>query len=212
MIWYNSFFGKTDEVARFFGIPYVAAPEAPGDDHASDGHAAEPADVARRAEEAHDRPSLAPSPGCQGRARSISRRTNHADDAHNVPKWVKVAPFGAMSTGLLVAILFYMIARPARPPRRRQRPLYLFLYNKWYFDELYDAVFVRGARGLAGSSGSAATARSSTARSTGSPWGRPLLHPGAGRRSRATSLHLCLRDGARDRCPDLGWVMWRAAL
>ncbi len=27
-------------------------------------------------------------------------------------------------------------------------PLWSFLYNKWYFDELYDAVFVRGAKGL----------------------------------------------------------------
>ena len=27
----------------------------------------------------------------------------------------------------------------------RLRPVYLFLLNKWYFDELYDAVFVRPA-------------------------------------------------------------------
>jgi NADH-quinone oxidoreductase subunit L len=27
-------------------------------------------------------------------------------------------------------------------------PLYTFFYNKWFFDELYDFVFVRGARAL----------------------------------------------------------------
>ena len=31
-----------------------------------------------------------------------------------------------------------------------QRPLYLFLLNKWYFDELYDWVFVRPAKWLGG--------------------------------------------------------------
>ena len=29
------------------------------------------------------------------------------------------------------------------------RPVYLFLLNKWYFDELYDAIFVRPYRALA---------------------------------------------------------------
>ena len=30
----------------------------------------------------------------------------------------------------------------------RKGPIWSFLYNKWYFDELYDATFVRGARML----------------------------------------------------------------
>jgi NADH-quinone oxidoreductase subunit L len=29
-----------------------------------------------------------------------------------------------------------------------QGPVYLFLYNKWFFDELYDATFVKGAKFL----------------------------------------------------------------
>jgi len=29
-----------------------------------------------------------------------------------------------------------------------QRPLYLFLLNKWYFDEIYDAIFVTPAKKL----------------------------------------------------------------
>ncbi|NBX42706.1 MAG: NADH-quinone oxidoreductase subunit L, partial [Rhodobacteraceae bacterium] len=70
-------------------------------------------------------------------------------DAHEVPKWVKVAPFVAMLGGLIVAYIFY-IAVPSLPARWAavNRPLYLFLLNKWYFDEIYDAVFVRPAQAI----------------------------------------------------------------
>jgi NADH-quinone oxidoreductase subunit L len=39
------------------------------------------------------------------------------------------------------------MARPDLPAlfAARLRPLYLFLLNKWYFDELYDRLFVRPA-------------------------------------------------------------------
>jgi len=75
---------------------------------------------------------------------------NHVlHDAHEVPKWVKVSPFVAMVLGLGGAILFYVL-RPEWPARlaENQRHLYLFLLNKWYFDEIYDAIFTRGAKGL----------------------------------------------------------------
>ncbi|MFA7432514.1 MAG: NADH-quinone oxidoreductase subunit L [Gemmobacter sp.] len=70
-------------------------------------------------------------------------------DAHYVPNWVKVSPFVAMLIGLGLAYQMY-IRRPDLPGKlaEAQRPLYLFLLNKWYFDELYDAVFVRPARAL----------------------------------------------------------------
>ena len=64
--------------------------------------------------------------------------------AHHVPKAVKVAPFTAMALGFLIAWLFY-IRTPSLPVQlaAAQRPLYLFLFNKWYFDEIYDFLFVR---------------------------------------------------------------------
>ena len=52
-----------------------------------------------------------------------------------------------MAIGFLVAWQFY-IRRPDLPDdaRRSSRtPLYHFLLNKWYFDELYDLIFVRPA-------------------------------------------------------------------
>ncbi|MBK5928769.1 NADH-quinone oxidoreductase subunit L [Rhodobaculum claviforme] len=71
------------------------------------------------------------------------------DDAHYVPAWVKVSPFVAMLGGLGLAWVFY-IQKPDLPGRlaQQQRWLYLFLLNKWYFDELYEMIFVRPAKAL----------------------------------------------------------------
>ncbi|MBL8573809.1 MAG: NADH-quinone oxidoreductase subunit L [Hyphomicrobiaceae bacterium] len=75
--------------------------------------------------------------------------TTMINAAHVVPAWVKVSPFIAMLIGFGLAWLFY-IKDPSLPRRlaTQQRPLYLFLLNKWYFDELYDVVFVRPAKWL----------------------------------------------------------------
>ncbi|WP_374642161.1 NADH-quinone oxidoreductase subunit L [Tabrizicola sp.] len=71
--------------------------------------------------------------------------------AHVVPTWVKLSPFVAMLIGFAMAWLFY-IRDPSLPRRlaAQQRPLYLFLLNKWYFDELYDVIFVRPAKWIGG--------------------------------------------------------------
>jgi NADH-quinone oxidoreductase subunit L len=68
---------------------------------------------------------------------------------HYVPFWVAASPFAAMVIGFLVAYEFY-IRRPERPRElaKRHRGLYAFLLNKWYFDELYDFLFVRPAMRL----------------------------------------------------------------
>ena len=71
------------------------------------------------------------------------------DDAHHAPIWVKLTPFVAMLIGFGVAYWFYIV-NPTLPRKlaEQQRPLYLFLLNKWYFDEVYDFLFVRSAKGL----------------------------------------------------------------
>ncbi len=65
---------------------------------------------------------------------------------HNVPAWVKWSPAVMMVIGFGIAWLFYIV-NPALPEKLASalRPVYLFLYNKWYFDELYDRIFVRPA-------------------------------------------------------------------
>ena len=65
---------------------------------------------------------------------------------HEVPLSVKLSSTVAMLTGLVVAYVMYQQSKDA--PQRLATafaPLYRFFLNKWYFDELYDAVFVRPA-------------------------------------------------------------------
>jgi NADH-quinone oxidoreductase subunit L len=65
---------------------------------------------------------------------------------HEVPTWVKWAPFTVMLTGLAIAWYAY-ISNPEFPKTFVEQfgVLHRFVYNKWYFDELYDFLFVRPA-------------------------------------------------------------------
>jgi NADH-quinone oxidoreductase subunit L len=82
---------------------------------------------------------------------SILVLPDHAslEAAHHAPAWVGLLPFAMGLLGIAVAWVSY-IWRPEIPAivARRFHGLYLFLYNKWYFDELYDALFVRPAMSL----------------------------------------------------------------
>ena len=73
----------------------------------------------------------------------------HAGEAHEAPLWVTLAPTVAMAAGFGVAWYFY-ITNPLVPfgLAKRFRGAYLFLLNAWYFDALYDALFVRPAKRL----------------------------------------------------------------
>jgi NADH-quinone oxidoreductase subunit L len=74
-------------------------------------------------------------------------QNNHILHAmHEVPGWVGWMPFAAMLSGFAIAYLYYMHS-PWLPAATAKafRPLYLFLLNKWYIDELYDFLFVRPA-------------------------------------------------------------------
>ncbi len=72
---------------------------------------------------------------------------NHVlHDMHQIPAWVGFAPLIAMLAGFAIA-WFYYVGAPWLPAATARvfRPLYLFLLNKWYFDELYNLIFVRPA-------------------------------------------------------------------
>lgn len=69
--------------------------------------------------------------------------------AHGVPTWVKWSATIAMILGFAAA--WQMYVRDKDMPRRlaeQHRGLYQFLLNKWYFDELYDFIFLKPARWL----------------------------------------------------------------
>ena len=72
---------------------------------------------------------------------------NHILQAmEEVPAWASLMPTLMMVGGFLVALYAYILV-PAAPARwAAANPLlYKFLLNKWYFDELYDFLFVRPA-------------------------------------------------------------------
>jgi len=134
MVWYNSFFGNHEAVNRFFGVPahHAEASEAQGSEAATEA----------------DAPAVADAVAPQGAI--FMHPDNHVmDEAHHAPAWVKVSPFIAMLIGFLTAVWFY-VWDPSMPRKvaETQRPLYLFLLNKWYFDEIYGFLFVRPAKAL----------------------------------------------------------------
>jgi NADH-quinone oxidoreductase subunit L len=63
---------------------------------------------------------------------------------HEVPLWVKLTPAAVMIVGFLIAWNNY-IRDPSAPGRvvAATGALHTFLMKKWYFDELYDVIFVR---------------------------------------------------------------------
>ena len=71
------------------------------------------------------------------------------EEMHHVPEIVGWAPTIAMVVGFALSYLFY-IRRTDLPAKlaATHEPLYRFLLNKWYFDELYDFLFVRPAMWL----------------------------------------------------------------
>jgi NADH-quinone oxidoreductase subunit L len=79
-----------------------------------------------------------------GTSISISPENHVLRAMEEVPQWVSLGPTVVGVVGIAIAYLLYMIA-PGLPARIASAfgPLYRFLLNKWYFDELYDAVLVR---------------------------------------------------------------------
>jgi len=160
MVWYGPFFGDHDKVNSFFGIPAHAEAADAGhgevtaaSDHATTTEAAASTDHAATTEAApasdHGTEAIAEHHDAPLGAIYMAADNHVIDDAHHAPKWVKVSPFVAMVLGFLLAFQMY-IRRPDWPAKlaANQRPLYLFLLNKWYFDEIYDFVFVRPAKAL----------------------------------------------------------------
>ncbi len=64
----------------------------------------------------------------------------------HLPVWVELAPLTVTIIGFAIAYYYYIL-HPTLPKKlaARRGLLYLFLFNKWYFDELYNLIFVRPA-------------------------------------------------------------------
>ena len=152
MIWYKSFFGDHYSVNKFFGIQEAVSHSHDISDspsHLSKVVTKDPSntisssDVSDAAGRSTDKLAVDVPVG----AIYMAPNNHILDEAHHVPKWVKLSPFVAMIIGFLLSYIFY-IWRTNIPKKlaKNQRHLYLFLLNKWYFDEIYEILFVRSAR------------------------------------------------------------------
>ena len=170
MVWYQPFFGSHDRVNQFFGIHHVetdatgegehaaAEPAAADAGHVPEAVSAAPAETENAPSDGgvaseHGAPegvvtvAASETPDAMGGAIYMAPYNHTLDEAHHAPVWVKVSPFIAMLGGFALAWFFY-IRSPETPGRlaAAQPALYRFLLNKWYFDEIYDATFVRPAK------------------------------------------------------------------
>ncbi len=66
------------------------------------------------------------------------------EEAHHVPTLIMKLPVIMGGVGLALAVLFYLLI-PSLPKTLAGafKPVYLFHLNKWYWDELYDAIIVK---------------------------------------------------------------------
>ncbi|WP_024575299.1 MULTISPECIES: NADH-quinone oxidoreductase subunit L [unclassified Afipia] len=80
---------------------------------------------------------------------SLKMNPKIIEEMHHIPATIAFLPTVMMVVGFFVSWLFY-IRKPYLPVElANQHPgLYRFLLNKWYFDELYDFLFVRPAKWL----------------------------------------------------------------
>ncbi len=64
--------------------------------------------------------------------------------AHEVPLWVKLIPLVFALSGIALSYYYYIVKTdlPARTVKAFPG-IHALFFNKWYFDEIYDAVFVR---------------------------------------------------------------------
>ncbi|MCH2548170.1 MAG: NADH-quinone oxidoreductase subunit L, partial [Alphaproteobacteria bacterium] len=74
---------------------------------------------------------------------------NVLEHAHHVPLWVVLLPLIVGVLGISGAYIAY-VKNPSIPGKAAAKfpRIYQFLVHKWYFDEMYDFLFVRGAKAL----------------------------------------------------------------
>ncbi|HEX3953097.1 MAG TPA: NADH-quinone oxidoreductase subunit L, partial [Stellaceae bacterium] len=87
--------------------------------------------------------------GFFGASLGFAKTNTVLEDMHHVTLTIGLLPTVMMAIGFVIAWHFY-VRRPDIPVElaRQHEVLYKFLLNKWYFDEIYDAIFVRPTKRL----------------------------------------------------------------
>ncbi len=80
----------------------------------------------------------------------FTAEANHVlHQSHYVPLWVKWSPLIVTLIGTFIAFWLYVVKEgAAKDMAAKKGPLYTFLYNKWFWDELYNVTFVKATKAL----------------------------------------------------------------
>ncbi len=81
-----------------------------------------------------------------GKSIKVLDQNDTLESAHHVPEWVKFLPTIMGMLGLFFSWVFYS-ARPGLPAVfvRMFSAIHTLFFRKWFFDEIYNAVFVKNA-------------------------------------------------------------------
>lgn len=79
-----------------------------------------------------------------GQAIRVQHQNDTLESAHHVPEWVKFLPLVMGLLGIGLAYLAYMLL-PGIPEKIKTifAVPYALFFNKWFFDELYNAIFIK---------------------------------------------------------------------
>ena len=81
-----------------------------------------------------------------GKSIFVLPETDNVAKGHEVAEWVKYLPLGIGLFGIFLGYLAYMFV-PGIPAKMVAtfRPIHTLFYRKWFFDEIYTFIFVKGA-------------------------------------------------------------------
>lgn len=79
-----------------------------------------------------------------GQSIFILEENNSVEKAHHVAAWVKYLPLGIGALGILFGYIAYLFV-PAIPGKVVGifKPVHTLFYRKWFFDEIYNVLFVK---------------------------------------------------------------------
>lgn len=147
-VFYNGFVGSAHH-----GDAHVKHVEAmTGDTHHGDKHYDKK--VAKHAAHAPDHEGDHRSSGHTvmskelfwGDSLLVKPENDTVEAAHSVPKWVKKLPIVVGVLGILLAYFVYIVKDGiADRVKIIFKPIHALFFNKWFFDEIYQAVFVANA-------------------------------------------------------------------
>ncbi len=122
-----------------------AAPQGEGEAEAIEAAGDETAPAGAEAPGAAEPAAAAPLESAQADAQAEAEHGG----GHHVPLWVLWSPFIVTLFGFLGAVWLYLLNEGlAARWAARGGPAYRFIYNKWYFDEIYEATVIRATRVL----------------------------------------------------------------